>query len=197
MDQQTPASNPLASSTSNAANAGQGTATTAQSIEPATSPVMPVQQASTPVASAADSVPSSASPATTPPTPAAGTPAAPATNSSTAPVSSSSNTGSAVPAKKSSMKILLAIFVVAILGAGGVVAYQMSMNKTMYQDATITKQATPKVQTMPSPTVGSVKSGDAQLDQQSEAIDKNMDNLNADVSNVDKGLQEQPADLNQ
>ena len=102
--------------------------------------------------------------------------------------------------KFSNMWIVIIVVIALILAVAGWFVYSSYMTNmtksanSKYQGAYYEKQVSPTA--MPTPTIGAVKSGDAQLDQQSDAIDTSMDKLNTDISNVDKGLQDSSVNLN-
>lgn len=109
-------------------------------------------------------------------------------------------TGPVVPpppqVKKRSNIWMIIVVIVIVLGLAGLLIYQYYINKptgSMYKNTTSTITPT----AAPSPTIGAVKSGDQQLDQQSDAIDQNMEKLNNDVRGVDSGLNDKAIDLNQ
>ena len=103
------------------------------------------------------------------------------------------------PVKKSSkLGLVLGVFAVLLLAGGGWFGYQYYMNKSsqgMYQGAY--KDSTEAPTVTPSPTIGAVKSGDAELDEQSDTIDDELDKVNTDVNDVDQGLQDKAPDLSQ
>lgn len=103
------------------------------------------------------------------------------------------------PVKKSShIKLLLSVVLLLIMVVGGVFVYQWYANKpkAMYENAYKSAESKPTIAPSPAPTVGEVKSGDTQIDQQNDTIDNSLDELNSDVKNVDKGLQDQSENLN-
>lgn len=108
--------------------------------------------------------------------------------------------GAETPApKKSHTKMLLTILVLLLFVVGGIFAWQTYFNKgTMTKDDAMMKQdVTPTEAVMVSPTDAPVASGDAQLDKQSSTVDNAMEKANQDVTDVDKGLNDTPADLSQ
>jgi hypothetical protein len=121
-------------------------------------------------------------------------PSSPAPTSTPSPVTP---TATQPENNSSNKKLLIIVILVVVLVIGGVLAWQMMTRKSssLYQGASAVPSATPAVSS-PAPTTGAVKSGDAQLDAESSAIDKSMSQLEGDVQNVDKGLQDQPVNLN-
>lgn len=91
---------------------------------------------------------------------------------------------------------LVLVFILLSVGLGLYTLYVTKSSQIIYQDAYKTRPQMTSTVT-PSPTTGTIKSGDAQLDQQSVKIDAGLDSLNSDISNVDKGLKDQPTDLSQ
>jgi uncharacterized protein HemX len=145
-------------------------------VAPATAPAQPAATTAEQPPAAAP-VPPTTTPTGTPPPPNAASAAAPATPAQPA------------PAKKSPMKLIIILIVLLLLAVGGYAAYQFMMPQKSSMTQSANREVSPT--TAPVPTEGPVKSGDAKLDEQSDAIDKSMEKLNNDVENVDKGLQDQ------
>ena len=129
--------------------------------------------------------------------PSQSSPAQPVAQTAPAPAQSAATPAAPFPPKKSSkMGLILVIIVLLVLAVAGWFAYSYFMNKSsdsMYQGAYKDKKVSPTVV----PTVGAVKSGDTQLDQQSNAIDESMKKVEEDVNGVDTGLNDQAVDLSQ
>jgi flagellar basal body-associated protein FliL len=143
-----------------------------------------------------DQQPAQPSPVSSSPIPASTSPVMPPVQPSTTPPPASPPPPPQVK-KSSSMWIVVIIVVLLILAVAGWYLYQ-SMYKTTdltYQNSSQEQAPTATPTITPTPTVGAVKSGDTQLDQQSDAIDANMMKLDTDVNNVDKGLNDTSVDL--
>lgn len=111
-------------------------------------------------------------------------------------------TAPSAPAPKASHKklfvSLVVIFILLSVGLGLYTLYMTKSAQVMYQDAYKNRpQVTATVAPTETPAVEGVKSGDAQIDQQSLNIDAGLDSLNKDITSVDRGLKDQPDNLSQ
>ncbi|GEM_PF-5665888 len=99
--------------------------------------------------------------------------------------------------KKSSNTLpLLGVFLGSLILLAGVIYYRSSNNSQSQPSYSVNQNADVKSYNT-SPPPGKVTSSDSQLDQDSQAIDNSLNALNTDVSNVDKGLNDQSVDLSQ
>ncbi|HZE86722.1 MAG TPA: hypothetical protein VE090_00810 [Methylomirabilota bacterium] len=103
------------------------------------------------------------------------------------------------PQKSSKLGFLFGILGLIIVVVVGVVLYKVYMGKSqqsLYKDQTVNKQTNTTIPS-PTPIVSTPSSGDPQLDQQNQTVDTSMSQLNTDINNADKGLQDQPVNLSQ
>jgi hypothetical protein len=144
-----------------------------------------------------DTQPQQSAPATSPTSPPAAPVAPPPTTPPAKPNIPPADVKAPDLKRSSHLKLVLGISGVFLLFVVGIIFYQVKSNQTLIQESyKITPSATPSLPPSPTPTPGMVKSGDAELDQQGESIDANMQKLNNDLNNVDKGLQDKAPDLN-
>ena len=126
------------------------------------------------------------------PAPQQPAPAAPA-----APQAAPGSPTTPAPKKSSKLMLLMVILTLVVLVVAAWFGYSYFMNKSsesLYQSANNQQRVAPTAG--PTPTAGPVKSGDAQLDGQSSAIDESMQKVEDDVKGVDTGLNDQSVNLN-
>ncbi len=88
----------------------------------------------------------------------------------------------------------IAILIGAFFYKGYTGAAVDNQNTAISQNPAVTNQPSSPEEVS---AASSVSSGDSQLDQQSKAIDDSLGKLGADISNTNKGLQDQAVDLSQ
>lgn len=165
-------------------------------MDPNAQQPVPIQPAAQPAPATPPSTKATAAPVMPAETPISTQPVAPVQPSTPAVATPDVPAGN----KSSKLGLLLGVLAAVVVVIGGIMLYQFYQNKSassLYQNAYKTQsKVTVMPSPMPSPTIGAVKTGDAQIDQQSNSIDSSMNSLNADIKNVDTGLSDQQGNLN-